>query len=241
VIRHHTASPVYRTKAGQPITFKVTEDDPKGKLNEGWVLHRIDAFVDGRKVGYLKVSYIPRELFDRLFPNVWEYKRRVGGWHAVGVGPEASMTLTDTYLMVTKYTWMDLYNKYQRGERPTDKEMLAFLKKMEKIHAKGYQEFEAFHVDKPLVDYIRVESEWQRQGIGTALYKFGARWLARTKGLPLYASGIQSDDAKAAWKRLREPKMRIPIQEEPHPTGDSKSRARIDYRRVAARYLAGSR
>lgn len=77
--------------------------------------------------------------------------------------------------------------------------------------------------------------QMRRQGIGRALYLFGARWLARSKGLPLYASGLQSDEAQASWGNMRTLK-RVPIREEPSPYGGT--RLNLDYRRVAARYLS---
>lgn len=80
---------------------------------------------------------------------------------------------------------------------------------------KKYKQFQEFHVDKPLVDYINVfdgqhvnrnkldddMTDWRRQGIATALYIKAAKYL-KSQGLKLHASGVQSDDAKGAWKHL---------------------------------------
>lgn len=56
-------------------------------------------------------------------------------------------------------------------------------------------------MNKPLVDYIRVYDQYARQGIGTMLYVEGTKWMNEL-GMDLYASGLQSDEAKAVWKAM---------------------------------------
>lgn len=92
----------------------------------------------------------------------------------------------------------------------------------------------AIIVDHPFVDFIRVNDDMRRQGIGTALYQYGAKWLAREKGLPLYASGIQTTEAKAAWKFMRDPTRQMPVHDEPHPTKPGEMRTKLDYRKLTA-------
>ena len=231
---------VYETKSGQPITFKVYEKDPKDRgTMPAWVVHRVEAYVGGQEAGYLKISYIPKERWDKWFPTVWDMKANKNGWH------RDSDSLVDTFRMVLRYTYMHNFNKFESGEyKPTEKEMRDYLKKSEKPYLREYVTSKAFHVDKPMVDFIHVHDEFKRQGVATALYKYGARWLAKTKGMPLYASGLQQPAAKAAWDKMKTtPRMRIPVQEEPHPHDKDKVRTRIDYRkmasRVADRFLVG--
>ena len=239
--------PVYETKDGTPITFKVYDKDPNDNVVAPWVLHKIEAYVGGQLAGYLKISYIPHTVFDKEIPTVWDYKYKLSGWSADGrnrFDDPQPLTVTEAYRMATRYTAMYLYNEYDKGITPSEKEQAAFLKKLEKQYLPDFQKFEAFHVDKPMVDYIRVQDDFKRQGVATALYKYGARWLAKTKQLPLYASGLQQPEAKAAWDKMKTtPRMRIPIQEEPHPHEPDKVRTRIDYRKmasnVACRFLAG--
>jgi GNAT superfamily N-acetyltransferase len=81
-----------------------------------------------------------------------------------------------------------------------------------------FKRFKNYHVDKPIVDYIEVYDtendslrlktkfgnvNFRRQGLGTELYKKAARYL-KEKGLKLYASGIQSAQAEAAWNKMSE-------------------------------------
>lgn len=76
-------------------------------------------------------------------------------------------------------------------------------------------------INKPYIDFIKVNmgetnfdfhdgmkhltthTDWRRKRIAIALYVFAAEYLHK-KGLKLYASSLQSDDAKEAWKKLEE-------------------------------------
>ena len=80
-----------------------------------------------------------------------------------------------------------------------------WLASLEKRYGRQFEDFKKFYKGKPLVDYIRVKPDFQRKRIGTALYEKAARWLAK-KGLKLYASGLQSQEAQAAWDRMRREK-----------------------------------
>lgn len=58
----------------------------------------------------------------------------------------------------------------------------------------------AFH-SVPFVAYVSVEEEMQRQGIGVALYREAAAWLAEEWGLPL-RSGDLNAFSYEMWKHL---------------------------------------
>ena len=69
------------TKKNEPIEFKVHEVSPyeKDGLNRGWIVHLIEAFVDGQKAGYIKISYIPDDVFDREYPTVIQFLEKIHG------------------------------------------------------------------------------------------------------------------------------------------------------------------
>jgi len=74
-------------------------------------------------------------------------------------------------------------------------------------YGRGFKAFKAFMVDKPVVDFIRVGEEYQRRGVATALYDYGAHYLSQ-RGMKLYASGLQSKEARqpgTSSERPREP------------------------------------
>ena len=65
----------YQTKDGEPITFQVT---PFSESNDerGWVVHKIDAFLDNKEAGYIKLLYIPREKWDQIYQgNIWKFRK----------------------------------------------------------------------------------------------------------------------------------------------------------------------
>jgi hypothetical protein len=90
--------------------------------------------------------------------------------------------------------------------------------------ARELAQFKSFHMDRPKVAYVRtmhpywdwdLETDWRRKGVATLLYTEGARWLARTKSLPLWASTLQQREAALAWKNMRA--MGLPIVSRPVP------------------------
>lgn len=154
--------------------------------DRGWVVHRTSVWKDDREVGYLKVSYIPKAEFRRIYKDAWQFSDRILGRYPLhgsdDTKPPAELTLE-------------------------------------------FAKFRRFHVDKPLVDYIRVYEEHRRQKIGLALYTHVARQLAE-EGFPLYASGIQSEAAQAVWAYMREHDFPIRVVRGPY----NKSRVILDYR-----------
>lgn len=131
---------------------------------------------------------------------------------------------------------IDLYDHYPTSEEQDyltnlpDDQVLPTFARFEQMARKKYgrqfKQFLHYYVDKPIVDYIRVEPEYRRQGIGTALYRAAQKWL-HDRGMKLYASGLQSDEAKAAWKNMRK---QWPVKAE---------RGTMNRRRYRRRYFAG--
>ncbi len=203
----------YRTYDDDQIIFVVYDPDPEDQLGQrnGFVVSRIDAYVRpkgappilfedeylGEYVGFLKISYVPRENWERLITSPWEHAQR---WEGKFSGADVS-SIDALY---------EYFRRWHTSRPPVEEttpeqrlrvvEQEVNLEQMESHMAADY----AYHVDKPLVDYIRVLKPWQRRGIALALYDFGAWWLANDKGFRLYASGIQSDTAKAVWDRMEQ-------------------------------------
>ncbi len=231
----------YRTRDGDQIIFVVHDPDPNDQPSPkaGFVISRIDAYVrpkeappilfedeyHGEYVGFLKISYVPRANWERLITSPWQHAQR---WEGRFVGADVDN--------------IDVLYEYFRGWHPsrppveetTSEQRLRVveeevnLEQMKSAMASSY----AFHVDKPLVDYVKVFAPWQRRGIATALYDFGARWLANIKGLRLYASGMQTPEAKAAWDRMEQDPT-LPIRREWYKNFSdpeySKERRYLDY------------
>lgn len=214
------------TKDGREVTLVFHEQDPTEKPLPGWpwIVHRISAMMDGREVGHLKIGYIPQKKWDALFPTAWHAMKTLRGW-------AINLDAPDLWKEISRYK-----GYYAADPSPQEKKKL--LAKWEKETKESLKDIVEFHVDKPLVDYILVgnrdpelEKDLQKQGIGTMLYQYGAKKMAQ-RGLALWASGLQSDEAKASWASME--RRQFPVV----PSG---GRRRLDYRglvaRVATKYL----
>ena len=98
----------------------------------------------------------------------------------------------------------------RQQDKMSDAEVMREYDKFEKIAEKKYgqdfRDFKKYYVDKPLVDFIRVKDDYRRRGIATILYKKGHEWM-KQRGMKLYASGLQSDQARAAWDSYERKKL----------------------------------
>jgi len=219
-----------QTKAGN-ITLDYNEDvEPE---NRGFVIDRIDAYQDGRHIGYLKISYVPKELFHKFFPSVLHFESILHGknyipYNIIRNGPpfqhwskydEETQRQMLASVMVSHY-----WSKQGIAKTLPIDQVRALIRKFEREMAKStrpgsYRDFYAHFVNKPFVDYIKVDSgdpfdaesfgrerdsegeDMRRKGIGTTLYRAGAQWM-KERGMKLHASGTQSDEAQAAWEKF---------------------------------------
>ena len=228
-----STAPKYETQDGRPITFKVILDDPMDQMGveRGHKNQRVVAYVDGEDVGYIKWSYIPNAVWERRYPTVWEYKREWNSWYAA-----EGKDLSDVETLWETLFWPPRFYGTPREKPDSKRGMQADIKRWlkfnpELVHA--YEKTKEFWVDKPVVTYVNVSDAWRRQHIGLALYKYAARCLA-LQGLPLFGDTNQTDDARAIWKKMRSMRA-LPVKETDFQMNPA--RPRIDYRRVAARFL----
>lgn len=214
------------TKEEKPIEFDIHEQSPdkNDQLGRGWVVHKIEAKVDGKPAGYIKISYIPHENFKEEYSNIVQFVDKIRG-RSFYPGKKYKSLLTKRFRASDDFNELPLKAQVvgldnMIGEWPyyfdrnnpddhSEEELLElknqFIERLWEKFGKAFEEFKDFHVEKPLVDFIRVYPDFQRQRIGIALYEKAARWLAE-KGLKLYASGLQSDEAKKAWEWLQKHK-----------------------------------
>lgn len=174
----------------------VTPDD------RGWKVDKITAFIDEDEVGYLKISYIPKENFNKIYHSIFNFISTIENRYLL---PFEKRDVPYDHL-----TDRELVNCLSRcridASGKDRKSLLLLMKKAEKEllsleTGHRFKRFAEFHVDKPLVDYIHVEKEMRRKGIGFLLYKEGAAWMAE-RGLKLHASDLQSAEAKMIWQRM---------------------------------------
>lgn len=70
-------------------------------------------------------------------------------------------------------------------------------------------EYKRNHFNRPQVAYVSTHPDYVRKGIATLLYSVAAKWLAREKNLPLWASTIRSNEARAVWDNMA--KLGLPV------------------------------
>lgn len=197
------------------VTFTYHED-VEGDKNRGWRVDRIDAHLPGveKPVGYLKISYIPKERWEAHFPTMLNFLAKMQGQSVLpyrsesrdyhDIPPEelktniqhAAIALSDRYPSMEEFKRLE--------NLPLDQvvpEFEKFEKYAKKKFALQYRRYKQYYVDKPIVDFIRVEEPYQRQGIGIALHRAGHEWMKK-RGLPYYASGSQTAEAKAVWQKM---------------------------------------
>ncbi len=206
--------PSDKGKVREDLQFTYAEDI-EGDQNRGWVVHKIEAYLAGENVGYLKISYISSERFKRHYPHLLNYLSKMEGhcvlpfkkkdWHWKDIPVEELRSSVYVIALEAGFTWTESCSLSEQAKQVDDKRLMLLMeglvRKLKKRKTAAFRHFKGYHVDKPIVDYIQVNEGFRRQGIGTALYRAGYRWM-KSKGLPFYASTIQTKEAVAAWKGM---------------------------------------
>jgi len=210
------------------------KDDADKSINRGWVVDRVDAYLDDKPVGYLKISYIPDSEVRDYLPDVIHY---LGADHkgyseiknALKNKDKKSLTRALSRLQDPWSDWIE--NLESRGslkhadEKWWEDQYKRLSKEVNRKYKKEYEGFLEDTHNKPLVDYIKVEKDYQQGGIGFGLYIAGAMWMAK-KGMCLYASSLQSPEAKKSWDKMK--KIGLPIKTVNQKNG--RTRMCLDYR-----------
>jgi len=183
-------------------------------VNKGYVVRKVNAYVGSEPLGYLKISYVPSNRVSECFPTVWHWVEAMKGWCFDIEDLADSWRKCHHYAMKVPKSLVNtgVRSNGLAGHEPDVETMQADMDALENhyVYSFGmtprelFEEFVRDRVDYAFVDYIRVSEDWLRQGIGTALYNEGARWLAERFRLPLHGSGLQTPEAAAAWKKMGE-------------------------------------
>lgn len=159
------------------------DSDDTGGASKGFKVVTIRAFIDDQEVGYIKLSYIPKQTWnDKFENNILTFAYRWKGW----------AFNTETLSGLESYTMPRGATNYTKDE---------MIAKAHTLLDDSKNQVKNYHVNKPLVDYINVYESHRRQGIGTKLYYEAAKWCQQNN-MELHASGIQSGLAKSAWKKM---------------------------------------
>ena len=189
--------------------------------NEYFDTHTITAFIDDNKVGYIRVAYIPSE----NTPDFYEFFESFQGWVGLGnaykkkdyleVVKIISSHMSDHQIDNKLYSWKN-GREYYGEPKPQNmtlwvKEQLKhYLKQLHRFGNPQYENFLEWFIDKPVVDYISVNPEERRSGIGSLLYTQCAKWMGMN-GLRFYSSTCQTKAAQSSWEKL---KSKYPVSSE---------------------------
>ncbi len=165
------------------LTYKLVNDVYGPTDIRGYIVRRIEAYKGSVRVGYLTFTRLDSEVHWRNLPDSLSFMEECKGWCISEEEPQRSQDAL----------------RYLRRVLPS-----AQSESVEVAYAQFFEKQRKDYLDKAdstYVEYIKVEPQYQRNGIGTLLYAEVARFLAK-EGRELRASGIQSPEAKAAWRAL---------------------------------------
>jgi len=233
-------------------------------IKSAWTVDLVELHTDSGPAGYLKISYVPKELAETYFPDafaysVWELGRHNWQLRAQLLQPQEEWSREQ---LLEAFHWTDGFrtadDELAWRENAADQELLeAWETRRRELGEEAsveYERFKDFHVDKPLIDYVRVSSgqydqhyqdgkrvqdhadmaDHRRQGLATVMYETAAIWM-RTRGMKLHASGVQSDDAVGVWKKFEERGLiEEDIQQQADPKGARAASAKPKARCVFA-------
>lgn len=174
------------------VVFKYEKDilENGHHIKEPWIVNQVSAMLDNEQVGYLKISYIPKKKCKEYWPDIWTFAEKELGYcwlENLKTTEQRYKYMSDCWLCGKDYT--------------TKSEKLKSINRWVSKYEKQYKHLTSYLVDKPGVNFISVRENFQRQGIGKALYVRGAEELAKD-GFVLYASGLQSKSAQACWEYM---------------------------------------
>lgn len=186
-------------------------EDAEGDDNRGWTVHQIFAMGGDELAGYIKTAYIPQKRFAQRYPNIVPYLCHMKGKVLLPVGVETIEECNDeqlrkscSHIAYETLPWGIASENVRMMSNYGKQSLMTFwnegVKTLEERYGKEFEAFRDFHVDKPIVDYVRVMDGYRRRGIATALYLEMAHYLAE-QGLVLRASGLQAKEAAAWWDK----------------------------------------
>lgn len=201
-------------------------------MNKHWQLSFLEVRTKDGPAGYLKIGNLPPEEVAAYFPTVIHYMvrhlshypdlRELMNKEEKDWGKEDyKLALTKTYPQKWSISEEDIIKKLPADISELKSEWESRKDHVSAHHQQGFDQIYD-RINVPYIDYIRVYNgsfssvyengknidqantlDFRRQGIGNTLYQTGAELLAK-QGLHIHASGIQSPEAEAIWKKMEE-------------------------------------
>ncbi len=217
------------TKDGRLITFERREVSTRPadlNMNRGWVVHQVVATVNGEEAGYLAISYVPTQKLAEHYPTLIHFAA------LEGIGSCSAFVKDGD----RDRLFLGIFRRPTEAP-PAERDRL--IQQWSLKYQDRFDDFQSFHVDRPLVDFIRTNDGFRRQHVALALYEEAGRWMAE-KGMALHASGIQCPDDQGgeltptaeAWRKMEA--LGYPVHRESIPyCGIPWERTLLDFREKA--------
>lgn len=205
------------------IQRKIEEHTPRG-----YVIHLINAMLGDQPVGYIRTSFLSKSLGYQLMPTAWHYMKLHQGWclsldNIGSLWKSAHLYAGCCPISRPRLASWSISDK----DIPDEETIRSDLQTLEKPYLRRMRREIRKHGNIPIVEYVKVEEAYRRQGIGTQLYIMMAKFLAETYDLPLYASTLQTPEAEALWQGMRQ--EGLPISRK---IAGGKKRYCLDYRAI---------
>lgn len=220
----------------------LAENDFHVQTERGFHVHRItyQDLKTGAVKGYLKIGSVSEESMAQSFGNdQWStmrfYSDRCGRTFMTRYDDDGGKTDLSTLLhnpstrleAKTKI-WLGAhmatrsspkgsskgYYQLTEDDAPSEEEMDRDLANLQEEYMdEEWDNYQKNH-HTPTIDYSKLDDSLRGQGLGPAMYVYGARKLAE-KGKVLRSSSIQSDDATGLWARMAK-NDKLPISTRSH-------------------------
>lgn len=198
----------FTTKGNKHITFNFTFDSEAYKNNFSlWIVHKLEAFIDNKPVGHIKTSYIPKEWWDNAIENTPFdpvivsadfFNGECLGFRFTKKMPEEHKVIQALSLSVS-YNLHTILKEENVGTKEYEEAKEFVVKHSIRKFRDKYESKKNLYVEKPLVDYLSTEKEYQRQGIAHALY-YAMASIVCENGYRLRSSGTKTESGQAHFK-----------------------------------------
>lgn len=184
-----------------------------------WQFDQIDAYMGEQHLGYIRVAYINADTIktwqnDPLFLAYDVlHKSQLYNENYQRNGDVFTKTHIPKYYEQAKYTALLLYPKdlkthWDEIENWNDEQLQEYVSKhttqifkalFKEERLKQYAEY---HFCRPDIDYIQVFEPFQKNGVGTLLYRAASKWV-NEKGMVLHSSTLQQEGAVRSWEKMK--------------------------------------
>ena len=197
------------------------EEDIEGDDNRGWRVDKVSAVHDGNEIGYLKMAYITKERFADHYPTIFNWLDQIKGhiiiprplnhedpeWSTAQKRHYMEFNVEEIRRFISSIRQLSYSRQVNENLSNCDLETLQALATVAEVEAikqfgGEFKKFRQQYVNKPVDDFVRVESQYQRHGIAETMYRVAVKYL-NERGMHLYLSTLRQPAATALADKFR--------------------------------------